>query len=87
MKIEIMMTLTAIEPHFEAYLCNFKQDWLSGKYEKFSDCPNYEELYVIIKAMNCLRKYLGWKNITIRDEIEKDKIEYLICDNRKVMGG
>lgn len=62
--------LNAIESHYNAYLREFMEEWRTGGYKKFSDCPSYGEVKAIIDAMNCLRKYLGWGNITLREEVE-----------------
>jgi len=56
---------------FEAFIdCDFrcfKQEWKSGEYKKFSECPSFKSLSTTIKSVNILRKYMGWELITIKN--------------------
>ena len=62
--------IDAMKPHYEVTLDWFIEEQRSGKYKKFSDNPFYDEVKVLIDAMNILRKYLGWERITLKSEVE-----------------
>jgi hypothetical protein len=57
----------SIEPFYEAEAGIFLDEWKSGEYKKWSDCPSYESLKAIIKAANIIRSYLGWERLTIKN--------------------
>jgi hypothetical protein len=59
----------SIEPFYEAEAGIFLDEWKSGEYQKWSDCPSYESLRTIIKAANIIRDYLGWSRLAIKDLI------------------
>lgn len=48
---------------------DFYQEWKSGQYKKFSECPSYYELKTIINSVNHLRKYIGWEALSIKEMI------------------
>lgn len=68
--IRLDHVLNAILPHYEAVLHWFVKEQKTGKYRKFKDNPNYEEVKALIDCMNVLRKYLGWKKMTLKEEVE-----------------
>ena len=57
----------AMQPFYEAEAGIFLEEWKSGEYQKWSDCPSYESLKAIIKAANIIRSYLGWERLTIKN--------------------
>lgn len=59
----------SIEEFYQVEAECFLEEWESGQYKKWSDCPSYESLAVIIKAANIIREYLGWDRLRIRDLI------------------
>lgn len=59
--------LNAMQPFYEAEAGIFLEEWKSGEYKKWSDCPSYESLKAIIKAANIIRSYLGWERLTIKN--------------------
>ena len=59
--------LNAMQPFYEAEAGIFLDEWKSGEYQKWSDCPSYESLKAIIKAANIIRSYLGWERLTIKN--------------------
>lgn len=48
----------------------FYKEWKTGNYKKFSDCPSYKELKVLLDSVNILRTYIGWERITIKGKLE-----------------
>jgi len=62
--------LDAIRPHYEVTFDLFVKEHKKGKYKKLSDNPYYGELKALIDAMNILRKYLGWENLKLSDEVK-----------------
>lgn len=62
--------LDAIVAHYEPYLDHFMDYQREGNYKKLSDNPLYEELKAIIDAMNSIRKYLGYENIKLSEEVK-----------------
>lgn len=60
----------SLEPFYQAEAECFLEEWKSGEYKKWSDCPSYERLRAIIQAANIIRKYLGWDRLSIRDIIQ-----------------
>lgn len=63
--------LNSIEAHYEPYLDQFIDYHRTGEYKKLSDNPMYEEVKAIIDSMNCIRKYLGWENIRLSEEVKE----------------
>jgi len=55
---------------FDCYLewskREFIEEWNSGKYKKYSECPSYKELKALIDSVNILRVYYGWTRLTIK---------------------
>ena len=62
--------LNGMQPHYEVTLDWFIEEQKKGNYKKFSDNPYYEEIKALIDAMNILRKYLGWDNIKLSEEVK-----------------
>ncbi len=62
--------LDAIRPHYEVTFDLFVKEHKKGKYKKLSDNPYYAELKALIDSMNILRKYLGWENLKLSDEVK-----------------
>lgn len=62
--------LDAIKSFYDVYLDGFLEEWRTGEYKKLSDCPSYDEVKAIIDSMNCIRKYLGWENIKLSEEVK-----------------
>lgn len=62
--------LDGMKQHYEVSLDWFMEEYRTGKYKKFSDNPCYGEVKALIDSMNILRKYLGWKLITLKSEVE-----------------
>lgn len=62
--------LNSIRAHYEVTLDWFIEEHRTGKYKKLSDNPHYGEIKAMIDAMNCIRKYLGWERITLKQELE-----------------
>lgn len=60
---------SSIEPFYQAEAEMFLEEWRSGEYKKWSDCPSYESLRTIIKAANIIRDYLEWERLTIKNII------------------
>lgn len=61
--------LESIRPHYEVTLECFIEEHKKGDYKKLSDNPCYGELKTIINAMNCIKDYLGWERIRLKDEV------------------
>lgn len=61
--------LDAMRPHYDVLLDWFIEEHKKGNYRKLSDNPYYYELKSLIDAMNILRKYLGWGNIKLSEEL------------------
>lgn len=55
-----------IEDSFE----NFAEEWKSGNYKKFGDCPHYGELKTLLDSVNTLRSYMSWDRLTISEMLE-----------------
>lgn len=53
---------TDIEVDFKYFL----EEWKSGKYNKFLECPSYSGLKALIDASNILRKHIGWETLSIK---------------------
>lgn len=49
---------------------SFRDEWITGQYKKYSECPSYYELKTLLDSVNILRKYMGWEKITIKDKLE-----------------
>ncbi|AKA71230.1 hypothetical protein [Clostridium scatologenes] len=49
---------------------DFYQEWKSGQYKKFSECPSYYELKTLLDSVNPLRKYIGWERLSIKDMLD-----------------
>lgn len=62
--------LNSIKAHYEPYLWEFMDYHKKGNYEKLSDNPIYKEIKTIIDAMNVIRKYLGYENIKLSEEVK-----------------
>lgn len=62
--------LNSIASFYDVYLDEFMEYQREGKYKKLSDNPMYEEIKAIIDAMNCIRKYLGYENIKLSEEVK-----------------
>lgn len=62
--------INSLQPFYEVTLDQFIEEHRSGKYKKLSDNIYYEEVKALIDAINILRKYLGWENIKLKDEVE-----------------
>lgn len=62
--------LNSISSFYDVYLDEFMEYQREGKYKKLSDNPMYEEIKAIIDAMNCIRKYLGYENIKLSEEVK-----------------
>lgn len=62
--------LNAIKPYYEAEVSQFLEEWKSGQYKKWSDCPSYDSLRTIIKAANIIRGYLGWSRLTVKELVQ-----------------
>lgn len=52
---------------------DFLEQWTSGKYKVYAECPSYYELKAIIDSVNILRVYYGWTRLTIRQIVELNK--------------
>lgn len=61
--------INSLEPFYEVTRDQFIEEHRSGEYKKLSENPYYEELKALVDAINILRKYLGWENIKIKDEV------------------
>ncbi|MFR1707622.1 MAG: hypothetical protein ACLSV2_01875 [Clostridium sp.] len=46
------------------------KEWITGNYKKYSDCPSYKELKVLLDSVNILRKYYGWESVTVTEIVE-----------------
>lgn len=57
----------AIQPFYEVEAEQFLEEWKSGQYKKWSDCPSYESLKTIIRSANIILDYLGWERLTIKN--------------------
>lgn len=62
--------LNSIEVFYEVYLDEFIVEQKAKKYKKLSDNPYYTEIKTIIDSMNILRKYLGYDNIKLSEEVK-----------------
>ena len=62
--------LNAMQSHYDAILDNFIEAQRTSEYKKLTDNPFYEEVKALLDAMNILRKYLGWKTTTLKQEVE-----------------
>ncbi|MGU9476598.1 hypothetical protein ACV31L_01145 [Clostridium perfringens] len=58
------------EPHIDWAWDFFYQEWKTGNYKKFSECPSYHELKTLLDSVNILRAYIGWERITIKEKIQ-----------------
>lgn len=63
--------INSLEPYYDVQLRIVAEEYGSGKYKKISDCPSYEELKVLVDAINTMRKYMGWGRINIRAEVNE----------------
>lgn len=61
--------INALRPYYDVEMDMFIEEWKSGEYKKFSDCPSYHSLKALVDAMNCMKKYMGWETIKIKDEV------------------
>lgn len=59
---------------YDIYLDQFMEDWFDskaqGRYYKYSDCPSYQYVSAIVKALNCLAELAGCEKIDLRSEIK-----------------
>ncbi|MCT4686609.1 hypothetical protein [Vallitalea sp.] len=62
--------LNGMRSYYEVYRDLFIEEHRNNNYKKFSDNPYYDEVKALIDSMNILRKYLGWDNITLKQELE-----------------
>lgn len=62
--------IDSLRPYLEAEFDMFLEEWKSGKYKKFSDCPSYYAVKALIDATNCMHKYMGWQNLRLKDMVE-----------------
>lgn len=53
------------ESYIEFEFNQFYEEWISGKYKKYSECPSYISLKAILDSVNILHKYMGWERMTI----------------------
>ena len=56
--------------YIEDSFTNFQEEWKSGQYSKFGDCPHYEELKTLLDSVNILRSYMSWERLTIKSMLE-----------------
>ena len=47
----------------------FAEEWKSGNYKKFSDCPSYDSAKALVDATNIMRKHMGWTTLILKDFI------------------
>ncbi|HCJ56059.1 MAG TPA: hypothetical protein DHV55_00725 [Clostridiaceae bacterium] len=64
--------LDNLMPYVELYFSMFIDDWKTGKYEKYSDCPGYDGLKALVDAANKILKYMDEDTLKIRKMIEKE---------------
>lgn len=62
--------LDGMQAHYDVYLELFCEDWRSGKYQTFNQVPYYEQLQILIKAMNVIRKYLDYPLLRLKNEVD-----------------
>lgn len=62
--------LNSIEVFYEVYLDEFIAEHKANKYNHLSDNPCYKEIKTIIESMNILRKFLGYENIKLSEEVK-----------------
>lgn len=48
----------------------FAEEWKSGDYKRFSDCPSYESAKVLLDSLNIMRRHMGWENLKLKDWLE-----------------
>lgn len=62
--------LNSLRPYVDVELRIFIKEWESNEYIKYSECPSYDSLKVLIDAANIIRKYMGIGTLTIREMIK-----------------
>ena len=60
--------INSLEPFYEVNLRIVADEYKSGAYEDFTECPTYKELKALVDAMNSLYEYVGWKELNIHEE-------------------
>lgn len=64
--------LNSLRPYLEVELRIFMEEWESGKYEKFSECPSYDSLKALVDAANIIRRFIGLGTLKIRCMMEEE---------------
>lgn len=49
--------INAVRPYYNIVRSIFMEEWNTGEYGKISDCPSYEELKALAKAINVMSQY------------------------------
>ena len=68
--IKIDHLIDKFDVYIDSAFSDFYQEWKSGKYKKFGECPSYGELKTLLYSVNPLRKYMGWNTLNIKQMIE-----------------
>ncbi|WP_066627097.1 hypothetical protein [Clostridium magnum] len=56
--------------YIDEAFADFYKEWSSGNFRKYSECHSYHELRTLLDSVNPLRKYMGWKALSIKEMIE-----------------
>lgn len=70
--------IEGMEVHYEVTLDWFMEEQKRGRYKNLSENPYFEEIKVLISAMNILRKYMGWDTLKLSEEVIRKEEEELI---------
>lgn len=68
-----MIIIDHLIDKFDVYIdssfSDFYDEWKSGQYKKFAECPSYSELKTLLNSVNHLRKYIGWEALSTKEMI------------------
>ena len=73
--------INSLEPFYNVNLKIVVNEYETGNYETFCDCPGFGELEAITNAMNIMCEYVGMEELDINDELEFElEMGSMLCE-------
>lgn len=59
----------SLQAFYKIELEKFKAYWATGQYKKRSHVPNYNQVKILLKALNVMRPFWGWDLLKLKKEV------------------